>query len=62
MAADKKAYLEQIESLMNDPKMKEKSELNTELLDWIAKKLGKKTAQTQQSFRASTTPESIKIE
>ena len=47
---------------MNDPKMKEKSELNTELLDWIAKKLGKKTTQIQQSFRASTTPESIKIE
>ena len=63
--ADKKAYLEQIESLMNDSTMKEKSELktlNTEILDWIAKKLGKKTVQTQQSFRASTTPESIKIE
>ena len=64
-AADKKAYLEQIESLMNDSTMKEKSELktlNTEILEWIAKKLGKKTAQTQQSFRASTTPESIRIE
>lgn len=50
---------------MNDSTMKEKSELktlNTEILDWIAKKLGKKTAQTQQNFRASTTPESIKIE
>ena len=50
---------------MNDSIMKEKSELktlNTEILDWIAKKLGKKTAQTQQNFRASTTPESIKIE
>ena len=47
---------------MNDSTMKEKSELNTELLDWIAKKLGKKAPQTQQSFRASTTPESIKIE
>lgn len=50
---------------MNDSTMKEKSELktlNTEILDWIAKKLGKKTAQTRQSFRASTTPESIKIE
>lgn len=50
---------------MNDSTMKEKSELktlNTEILDWIAKKLGKKTVQTQQSFRASVTPESIKIE
>ena len=50
---------------MHDSTMKEKSELktlNTEILEWIAKKLGKKTAQTQQSFRASTTPESIKIE